>query len=62
MNKEVYKICLQGCDDYTEFIMKLSEDEADLIQRLSSLSKTYSSSSYQPILKIKPTDNPYTIN
>lgn len=31
MNKEVYKICLQGCDDYTEFVMNLSEDEVDLI-------------------------------
>ena len=62
MNKEIYKICLQGCDDYTEFVMKLSEDEADLIQRLSSLSKLYSSYSCQPTLKIEPTNNSYTIN
>ena len=29
MNNEVYKICLQGCDDYTEFVMNLSEYEVD---------------------------------
>lgn len=62
MNKKVYKICLQGCDDYTEFVMNLSEDEVDVIQRLSSLSRMYSSYCCQPILKIEPTNNPYTIN
>ena len=39
MNKKVYKITLQGCDDYTDFIMNLSEEESELIYRLSSLSK-----------------------
>lgn len=62
MNKEVYKICLQGCDDYTEFVMNLSEDEVDLIQRLSSLSKMYSTYICQPVLKIEPTNTPHTIN
>ena len=62
MNKEVYKICLQGCDDYTEFVMNLSEDEVDLIQRLSSLSKMYSTYICQPVLKIELTNTPHTIN
>lgn len=61
MNKEVYKICLQGCDDYNEFVMNLSLEEVELLYRLSSLSKMYSSYSYQPILKIEPTNNPHTI-
>lgn len=62
MNKKVYKICLQGCDDYTEFVMNLSLEEAELLYRLSSLSKMYSTYGCQPILKIEPTNNPYTIN
>ena len=61
MNKEVYKITLQGCDDYTEFIMNLSEEESELIYRLSYLSKMYSTYGCQPILKIEPTNNPRTL-
>ena len=61
MNKEVYKITLQGCDDYTEFIMNLSSEESDVIYRLSSLSKMYSTYCCQPVLKIEPTDNPPTL-
>lgn len=61
MNKEVYKITLQGCDDYTDFIMNLSLEESELIYRLSSLSKMYSTYSCQPVLKIEPTHNPYAL-
>ena len=61
MNKEVYKIPLQGCDDYTEFIMNLSEEESELIYRLSSLSKMYSTYGCQPVLNIEPTNNSHTL-
>lgn len=54
MNEEIYVITLEGCDDYTQFVMKLSPDEANSIQRLSSLSKLYSSYPCQPILTIEP--------
>jgi hypothetical protein len=60
-NKEVYKITIQGCDDYTEFVMNLSDDEAILLQKLGTLSRAYSSYPCQPILKIEPTDNSYAI-
>ena len=61
MNKKVYKITLQGCDDYTEFIMNLSEEESDVIYRLSTLSKMYSTYGCQPVLKIEPTNNSHTL-
>ena len=61
MNKEVYKITLQGCDDYTEFIMNLSEEESDVIYRLSTLSKMYSTYCCQPVLNIEPTNNSHTL-
>ena len=61
MNKKVYKITLQGCDDYTEFIMNLSSEESDVIYRLSSLSKMYSTYGCQPVLNIEPTNNPHTL-
>ena len=61
MNKEVYKITLQGCDDYTEFIMNLSEEESELIYRLSTLSKMYSTYGCQPVLNIEPTNNSHTL-
>lgn len=61
MNKEVYKITLQGCDDYTEFIMNLSEEEIELIYRLSSLSKMYSTYGCQSVLNIEPTNNSHTL-
>lgn len=61
MNKKVYKITLQGCDDYTDFIMNLSEEESELIYRLSSLSKMYSTYGCQPVLNIEPTNNPHTL-
>ena len=61
MNKEVYKITLERCDDYTEFIMNLSSEESDVIYRLSSLSKMYSTYSCQPVLKIEPTHYPHTL-
>lgn len=61
MNKKVYKITLQGCDDYTDFIMNLSEEESELIYRLSSLSKMYSTYGCQPVLNIEPTNNSHTL-
>ena len=61
MNKKVYKITLQGCDDYTDFIMNLSEEESELIYRLSTLSKMYSTYGCQPVLNIEPTNNPHTL-
>ena len=61
MNKKVYKITLQGCDDYTEFIMNLSPEESDVIYRLSTLSKMYSTYGCQPVLNIEPTNNPHTL-
>jgi hypothetical protein len=61
-DKEVYKITINGCDDYTEFVMNLTDDEAILLQKLSTLSRTYSSYPCQPTLTIEPTNNSYTIN
>ena len=61
MNKKVYKITLQGCDDYTDFIMNLSEEESDVIYRLSTLSKMYSTYGCQPVLNIEPTNNSHTL-
>lgn len=61
MNKEVYKITLQGCDDYNEFIMNLSPEESDVIYRLSTLSKMYSTYGCQPVLNIEPTNNSHTL-
>ena len=61
MNKKVYKITLQGCDDYTEFIMNLSPEESDVIYRLSTLSKMYSTYGCQPVLNIESSKNRHTI-
>lgn len=60
-DKEVYKITINGCDDYTEFVMNLTDDEAILLQKLSTLSRAYSSYPCQPTLTIEPTDNSYAI-
>ena len=39
----------------------LSEEESELIYRLSSLSKMYSTYGCQPVLNIEPTNNSHTL-
>lgn len=52
-----YKIILCGCDDATEIVIALSDDEAALIRRIVRRSKTASKSACMPrltIQKVKP--------
>jgi len=48
-----YRICLEGCDEYTVFTMTLSEQEYALLQRVSELSVKMSEYPCMPTLNIK---------
>ena len=50
--KREYKICLMGCDDWTEFTVELTEDEANLLRRVSELSHKTSTYGCMPIMDI----------
>lgn len=48
-----YKISLWGCDDYTQFTMELTDQEADLIKRVADKSEATSSYGCMPTLTIE---------
>ena len=52
MNKYTYKITLVGCDDTTIVKMKLTEEEANLLQRVAQATKDTSEYGCQPIMVI----------
>lgn len=45
-------ICLEGCDDSTIFDMYLSNDEIDLVKKMSELSQKHSEYSCMPVMSI----------
>lgn len=51
MNK--YKISVDGCDGTTKFTMELTREQADLIDRVSELSKETSTYGCEPIIYIE---------
>lgn len=54
--KKKYEITLVGCDDETCFKMELTEEEAELLQRVSNVSKETSTYSCMPFLHIEEVD------
>jgi len=50
---EKYKIVLDGCDDFTEFEMELTQTEAELVDRIGILSKETSTYGCMPKLYIE---------
>ena len=50
--KEKYTICLTGCDDYTEFEMDLTAEEAEIIGRVCELSEKTSTYGCMPTMSI----------
>jgi hypothetical protein len=50
---KTYKIALIGCDDLTEFEMKLTETQAVLLGVVASKSKETSEYTCMPIMEIK---------
>ena len=57
MMKKIYRITLTGCDDETEFLMELREEEASLLDRVSAISKVESTSRCMPDLEIREVIN-----
>jgi hypothetical protein len=51
--KKTYRISIDGCDDSTIFKMDLTDEEADLLYRISVLSERESKSQCMPILDIE---------
>ena len=51
--KKKYEIELIGCDDTTEFIMSLSEDEFKTLKKISYRSHQVSTYECKPILNIE---------
>jgi hypothetical protein len=57
MNKKLYRISIDGCDDNTVFEMNLSKEEYNLLIQLSKLSKEYSAYRCQPTISIEELEN-----
>ena len=53
MGVKTYTITLAGCDDSTRFSIDLMDSEYKLVQNLSELSKTKSTSKCMPKLEIQ---------
>ena len=53
MKYKTYKILLIGCDDETEFNMKLTKKQAALLRVVASKSEETSEYSCMPVMKIK---------
>lgn len=52
--KKKYLICLRGCDDETFFSMELTEEEYQLLCKVSKRSMEVSTYTCMPDLTIKP--------
>lgn len=52
----LYLIRLIGCDDTTEFTMELTDQEADLLEKISIKSQEVSTYNCMPKLKIHKED------
>lgn len=50
---ETYRIRLIGCDDTTEFVMDITEDEAALIRRVAEKSDETSNYGCMPTMTIE---------
>ena len=48
----MYKIRLRGCDDDTEFFMDLTNQEYELVKKISEISKRTSTYDCMPTLEI----------
>lgn len=48
-----YTITLQGCDGYTDIDMELSNEQLELIQKISKLSMEISTIDCEPVLTIE---------
>ena len=53
MNKQRYTITLNGCDDQTEFIMWLTEEEAALLRKVAVRSEQVCTYQCMPTLSVK---------
>lgn len=55
--KEKYTICLNGCDDYTQFTMELTDYDVELLTLVCALSETYSEYQCMPTMSIEKVVN-----
>ena len=51
--KQEYVITLCGCDDYTEFVMELTKEEAQLLKRVCKLSEETSTYGCMPTMTLE---------
>ncbi len=54
--EQLYEIKLRGCDANTTFEMKLTEDEAALLKRVSAESERVSENTCMPTLSVSATE------
>ena len=52
MERKLYNICLEGCDDSTEFPIMLTEEEYEVIKRVSDKANEISSYRCEPRMYI----------
>lgn len=57
MGRQQYTIVFQGCDDKTVFDMMLSDDQFELVERLSTRSVDVSESVCMPTLDVYGEDD-----
>jgi hypothetical protein len=53
-NKQLYYVCLNGCDDYTEFKMEMTFQEYEFLQRVCKLSEETSTYTCMPTMTVEP--------
>lgn len=48
----LYKVKINGCDDTTEFIMEMTEEQLELVKSMCALSKSASTHHCQPTMEV----------